>query len=76
MWAGQTEAPRERVVSGPSARRGLSVAWRGRLSEYLAALGLERAGWRRLLTRKHDPRVRSTIRIGRACGREREGSAP
>lgn len=44
VWAGLTAAPRERAVSRPSALRGLSVAWRGRPSDWLAALGLEGAG--------------------------------
>lgn len=34
----------------------------------MAAPGLERAGCGRLLARKHDPHVRSTVRVGRAHG--------
>lgn len=64
VWAGRTAAPSERAVSGPSASRGLSVAWRGRPSEWLVAPGLERAVWGRLLTGRRGLHVR----LGRACG--------
>lgn len=43
VWAGWTETTKGSVISRPSTSRKQSLAWRGEASDWLVALGFERA---------------------------------